>query len=47
MYEGDKTTIHLGKVKKTVEVTSGIRHKISGHVPLFYVQEQPLQLLKN
>ena len=25
MYEGDKTTIHLGKLKKTIEVTSGIR----------------------
>ena len=25
MYEGDKTTINLGKLKKTIEVTSGIR----------------------
>ena len=25
MYEGDKTTINLGKMKRTIEVTSGIR----------------------
>ena len=35
MYEGDKTTISLGKLKKTVEVTSGIRHGCSISTLLF------------
>ena len=35
MYEGDKTTIHLGKLKKTIEVTSGIRQGCSISTLLF------------
>ena len=35
MYEGDKTTIHLGKQKKTIEVTSGIRQGCSISILLF------------
>ena len=35
MYEGDKTTIQLGKLKKTIEVTSGIRQGCSISTLLF------------
>ena len=35
MYEGDKTTIRLGKMKKTIEVTSGIRQGCSISTLLF------------
>ena len=35
MYEGDKTTIKLGKMKKTIEVTSGIRQGCSISTLLF------------
>ena len=35
MYEGDKTTIHLGKLKRTIEVTSGIRQGCSISTLLF------------
>ena len=35
MYEGDKTTIRLGKLKKTIEVTSGIRQGCSISTLLF------------
>ena len=35
MYEGDKTTINLGKLKKTIDVTSGIRQGCSISTLLF------------
>ena len=35
MYEGDKTTINLGKLKETIEVTSGIRQGCSISTLLF------------
>ena len=35
MYEGDKTTIQLGRMKKTIEVTSGIRQGCSISTLLF------------
>ena len=35
MYEGDKTTIQLGKLNKTIEVTSGIRQGCSISTLLF------------
>ena len=35
MYEGDKTTIHLGKLKRTIEVMSRIRHGCSISILLF------------
>ena len=35
MYEGDKTTISLGKMKRTIEVTSGIRQGCSISTLLF------------
>ena len=35
MYEGDKTTIQLGKLKKTIEVTSDIRQGCSISTLLF------------
>ena len=35
MYEGDKTTIQLGKMKETVEVTGGIRQGCSISTLLF------------
>ena len=35
MYEGDKTTIHLGKLKRTIKVTSGIRKGCSISTLLF------------
>ena len=35
MYEGDKTTIQLGKLRKTIEVTSGIRQGCSISTLLF------------
>ena len=35
MYENDKTTIHLGKLKETIEVTCGIRQGCSISTLLF------------
>ena len=35
MYEGDKATIQLGKLRKTIEVTSGIRQGCSVSTLLF------------
>ena len=35
MYENDKTTIHLGKMRKTIEVTCGIRQGCSISTLLF------------
>ena len=35
MYEGDRTTIQLGKLRKTIEVTSGIRQGCSISTLLF------------
>ena len=35
MYEGDSTTIQLGRMKKTIEVTSGIRQGCSISTLLF------------
>ena len=35
MYEGDKTTINLGRLKRTIDVTSGIRQGCSISTLLF------------
>ena len=35
MYEGDQTTIQLGRLKRTIEVTSGIRQGCSISTLLF------------
>ena len=35
MYEGDKTTINLGTLKRTIDVTSGIRQGCSISTLLF------------